>query len=97
MNDTNSDGVLAYMRLMIEESVKKNLPFTRQDFKDYGKNLPLYPGVKTWFDRINAYGALHNIKIEHYIISSGLNPFSYKTAWPASIAMYNLSSSTRSM
>ena len=72
MNDTNSDGVLAYMRLMIEESVKKNLPFTRQDFKEYGKNLPLYPGVKTWFDRINAYGALHNIKIEHYIISSGL-------------------------
>lgn len=72
MEETNADGVLAYMRLMIEESVKKNLPFTRQDFKDYGKNLPLYNGVDTWFDRINDYGKKNGIKIEHYIISSGL-------------------------
>ena len=84
MNDTHADSVLAYMRLMIQESIAKNIPFTRQDFRDYGKGLPLYPGVETWFDRVNQYGKENGLIVEHYIISSGLremilgNPISKK-------------------
>jgi hypothetical protein len=32
----------------------------------------LFPGVLEWFDRINKYGEECGVKIEHYIISSGL-------------------------
>ncbi len=84
MDETHADGVLAYMRLMVEESIAKNIPFTRQDFREYGKSLPLYDGVDTWFDRINAYGKQNGLTVEHYIISSGLremilgNPISKK-------------------
>ncbi len=70
--DNHADDVLAYMRLMIQESIAKNVSFTRQDFRNYGKTLPLYKGVDTWFDRINAYGKKNGLTVEHYIISSGL-------------------------
>ena len=33
---------------------------------------PLFPGVESWFDRINNYGKKNGVQVEHYIISSGL-------------------------
>ena len=32
----------------------------------------LFPGVSEWFTRINAFGRTQGVKVEHYIISSGL-------------------------
>ena len=34
--------------------------------------MKLFPGVDTWFDRINEYGRNKGVSVEHYIISSGL-------------------------
>ena len=34
--------------------------------------MKLFPGVSTWFDRVNEYGKSKGVTIEHYIISSGL-------------------------
>ncbi len=66
------DGILAYMYTMLQEAEKKNLPFTRQDLVEKGRSIVLFPGVEGWFDRINAFGTEQGVRVEHYIISSGL-------------------------
>ncbi len=43
----------------------------RSDFENLGKSVRLYQGVAEWFERINSYGLQSNIKIDHYIVSSG--------------------------
>ncbi len=66
------DSILAYMKLMLEESGKKNKPVRREDFVALGGGLEYYPGVLTWFDSINHIGKDLGITLEHYIISSGM-------------------------
>ena len=66
------DGVLAYMYTMLREAEKKNLPFTRADLVDKGRDIVFFPGVEGWFRRINDYGETLGVQVEHYIISSGL-------------------------
>jgi 2-hydroxy-3-keto-5-methylthiopentenyl-1-phosphate phosphatase len=66
------DGVLAYMYLMLRKADLSNQPIKRQDFVDLGKDLEFFPGVESWFERINGVGAQLDANIEHYIISSGL-------------------------
>ena len=66
------DGILAYMYTMIREAEKKNPPFTREDLVEKGRGIVLFPGVAGWFDRINAFGESQGVRVEHYIISSGL-------------------------
>lgn len=70
--DNYADVNLAYMKLMIEEAHNKNVPFNKEAFCDYSKNIALYKGVESWFNRINKYGKEHGIEVKHYIISSGL-------------------------
>lgn len=69
-----ADQNLMYMKLMLEKtgSLDNDLKSTRQAFQDYGKSIDFYEGVKEWFGRINQYGHGHGIKVQHYIISSGL-------------------------
>ena len=66
------DGVLAYMYTMVREAERKNLPFTREDLVEKGRGIELFPGVKDWFRRINAFGEEQDVQVEHYVISSGL-------------------------
>ncbi len=65
--DTN----LAYMLKMAQEA-EGNIIFSRQTLAEYGSRVELFPGVETWFDRINVYGDACGLDVEHYIISSGL-------------------------
>ena len=66
------DGILAYMYTMIREAARRNRPFTRQSLVEKGRDIVLFPGVDTWFARINAFGRSQGVQVEHYIISSGL-------------------------
>ena len=66
------DGILAYMYTMIQESEKRDLPFTRESLREMGRDIVLYPGVQEWFGRINAFGEEQGVQVEHYVISSGL-------------------------
>lgn len=71
---TEKDGVeriLAYMYMMIYQAKKKGIKITREFLQECGKNITYYPGVETWFKRINEYGEKHNVKVEHYLVSSG--------------------------
>lgn len=70
--ENDADPVLTYMNLMIAKARIAKVPVRLNDFKQYGHNVELYEGVSTWFKRINDYGHTYHIKVEHFIISSGL-------------------------
>ncbi|MCR5460858.1 MAG: haloacid dehalogenase-like hydrolase [Acetatifactor sp.] len=66
------DNNLAWMYELISRSKVERQPIKKEYFNAIGKKVPLYKGVKEWFDRVNEYGKRQGIEIEHYIISSGL-------------------------
>lgn len=67
----NTDGVLAYMYMMLHQA-KGSMRLTRKTLNQLGAKIEFFPGVIDWFTRINCIGAQHGILVEHYIISSGL-------------------------
>ena len=66
------DQVLTYMYLMMQKTEDKGSHLTREYLNTMGDKIELFPGVTTWFERINAYAKEKGITIEHYIISSGV-------------------------
>ena len=68
----DASNVLSYMKLMFDEARKSGIKLRRSSFKEFGKHIELFPGVKEWFGLVNRYGAAHGVKVEHYINSSGL-------------------------
>lgn len=60
------EGNLAYLYLLAEEGVTCDM------LRKFGAKVKLYPGLDTWFERINSYGLSKGISVEHYVISSGL-------------------------
>ena len=69
--ENEMDSNLAYMYMMVDKA-KGRFDLTKKTLHDFGAKIKLYEGVTEWFDRINSYGRSRGIKIEHYIISSGL-------------------------
>lgn len=67
-----ADSVLTYMNLMLKKAKGANKPVRKSDFKNHGKSIKLFEGIDKWFERINQYGIDLDLKVEHYIISSGL-------------------------
>ena len=68
----DADTILAYMHLMLKKARASEVKVTRDAFRAFGSTITLFPGVEDWFARINAYGLSRGVRIEHYIISSGL-------------------------
>lgn len=66
------DQILAYMHMMLEEARKAKVAVRKSDFKQFGANITLFPGVADWFKRINAYAKSKGVRLEHFIISSGI-------------------------
>lgn len=78
-NETNKltdeegmDNILAYMYKMVEKAREKKVPITRDTFREMGRSVEFFDGVLSWFDRINEYGEQAGVRIEHYIVSSGI-------------------------
>lgn len=67
------DGILAYMYLMLQKAHSAHQSIQREEFVKLGRDLQFYPGVEDWFGRINQIGNDLGIKVEHFIISSGLH------------------------
>ena len=65
------DGILTYMYKMVEKS-RGVMPLTREVLGRLGEEVAFFPGVETWFSRINEYGRSIGLEVEHYIVSSGL-------------------------
>lgn len=66
------DKILGCMYMMLNEARKNNKYITKEYLKSLGTDINLFSGLEEWFERINEYGARLGLKIEHYIISSGL-------------------------
>jgi 2-hydroxy-3-keto-5-methylthiopentenyl-1-phosphate phosphatase len=71
----NADAMLTYMRLLTEKIEAKQTHLNKKKLRDLAKGIRYFPGVETWFDRINRHvraTSAGKIKIKHYIISAGL-------------------------
>ena len=66
------DSILAYMYVMLWEARRRGMRLSRQIFNDQGAKVELFPGMDSWFERINAYGNSLGFDVEHYVLSSGL-------------------------
>jgi hypothetical protein len=72
---TNGEAIVAYMRLMLEKSKSRRFPLTAERLKKLARNVHYFPGVQTYFRRINDYVKKRfdeDIELRHYIISAGL-------------------------
>lgn len=67
----NADGILIYMRAILERARELGKPISEEVLKDLGRGTPFFAGVEAWFERVNAYAATMGLALEHYIISSG--------------------------
>jgi len=68
----DASNILAYMKLMFDEAHAKGIKLRHEKFREFGKGIELYDGVREWFRLVNSYGTRHGVKVEHYINSSGL-------------------------
>ncbi len=66
------DHILAYMWAMLREADKADIRVHRSDFRSFGKGIQLFPGVNDWFKRINAYAREKGVRLDHFIVSSGI-------------------------
>lgn len=67
------DAISAYLYLLQAKYEEAGEPLRRDAFHDIGRDVELFPGVETWFRRINDYGLEKEFMVEHYIISSGMS------------------------
>ena len=70
--ENRMDGLLAYMYTMIAECRAQGKDLKRDFLVACGRSMELFPGVREWFQRINAFGEQQGVTIEHYVLSSGL-------------------------
>ena len=78
--EQDADQVLTYMARMLQAAQSKGLSLRREAFRESGRNVEFYKGVKEWFKRINDYGESLDIRILHYVNSSGLKEIIEGTA-----------------
>jgi len=71
--ENRMDGISAYLYLLKKRMEEQGHHLCRSDFLELGRKIELYPGVETWFGRINAYGRERGLEVEHYVISSGMS------------------------
>ncbi len=71
--EQEADPILAYMKLMLDKArLSGKIKVSRNAFRDYGRSVTLFRGVRSWFNEINEYASQRGVRLEHYIISSGL-------------------------
>lgn len=72
--ETESDPMLVYMRHIIEALERTKLDVKREDFARMAARVKYFPGVPTWFIRMNTYVRRRSggrVKLAHYLISAG--------------------------
>ena len=60
------------MHHMLKKANEKGVRIQKRQFQEFGKGIDYFKGVEDWFERINQYGKDNNVKVQHYIVSSGL-------------------------
>lgn len=72
--ENKMDSILSYMHAIIKagENESSELELTKKAFNNHGKKIKLFNGVSTWFKRIEDFADSKEIRVEHYIISAGI-------------------------
>jgi len=79
VRENGYERTIAYLRLLIQGKPFVRKPLRKGELAALGKKVKYYPGVKSFFKRINRF--VHHapkainrwqIKLEHYVVSSGL-------------------------
>ena len=65
------EQITSSMYYVFKTAKDKKIPLTRELFFECGKNIQFFEGVENWFERINHYGDMLDLEIEHYVISAG--------------------------
>jgi len=67
------DPIPVYLQRMVDLA-RENQSITREKLVDYGRNIEVYNGVDTLFDRITSYVQHRSpsTSVEYYMISSGI-------------------------
>lgn len=72
--DIDGDEILTYLGELAKYAKRTNSDFlSKERLQEFGREIPLFDGVESWFSRINDWAHTEGISIEHYIISSGLH------------------------
>ena len=66
-----ADSILCYMYVMLEKARAAGVEVRRRDLEARGRETAFFPGVDTWFRRLNAHAAHRGVLLEHYVVSSG--------------------------
>src|ERR1700752_3534322 len=72
--ETESDPMLVYMRHILEALELGHVHVKREDFAAMAAKIEYFPGVTTWFARMNNYVRRRSrgqVKLQHYLISAG--------------------------
>ncbi|GGE41949.1 hypothetical protein GCM10011367_15790 [Marinicauda pacifica] len=68
-----ADNILIYMHEMVKAARREGKRFRLDDIRRHGADIGFFPGVADgWFERLRAHGAGQGVKVQHFIISSGL-------------------------
>ncbi len=72
--DEDADEILVYMHLMLERAREAGEVVTKQMLREHGKDAKLFNGLvdQTWFHRVNKFATQHDLDLQHYIVSSGI-------------------------
>lgn len=72
--ENDMDEISAYMlkMCMVSRAGEGRRMLSKKTLKDYGKGLKFFDGVLSWFTRINRLAQKRKIRVEHYIVSSGI-------------------------
>jgi phosphoserine phosphatase len=70
-NKSGVERTLSYLYMMCAMTKQKGIKMTKEWLGEQGKDIEFFPGVLTWFKRINDFGDSCGVKVEHYLISSG--------------------------
>ena len=70
----DGDEILTYLGLLALQAraAYKREELRPERLKHFGSEIPLFPGVSEWFDRINKFAMTLDIQLDHYIVSSGI-------------------------
>src|SRR5689334_12956328 len=66
------DEILIYMGQMLKKADSADVQVTKRAFADFGSTVELFKGVSSWFKRIERYGRSKKVRVQHFMISSGL-------------------------
>ena len=64
------EQITSSMYYVYKTAKRQKIPLTRELFYQCGR-VSAFRGVESWFERINHYGDMLELDIEHYVISAG--------------------------